>query len=61
MIIKKFLFLLKKVTIKSLISIISKLSNLNNSAFEVIKIKFFPRTPNNKISYSDLKKKHARL
>ena len=58
---KIFVFTEKSYNKKSLISIISKLSNLNNSAFEVIKIKFFPRTPNNKISYSDLKKKHARL
>ena len=38
---KIFVFTEKSYNKKNLISVISKLSNLNNSAFEVMKIKFF--------------------
>ena len=40
---------------------ITKKTNLNNSSFEIIKLKYLPRTSNNKISYNELKKINARL
>ena len=38
-----------------------KITNLNISSFELIKLKYLPRTSNNKISYNELKKIDARL
>jgi len=58
---KIFIFIEKKYNKKILINVISKITNLNVSSFELIKLKYFPRTSNNKISYNDLKKLDARL
>ena len=57
---KIFIFIEKKYNKLDLINTISKITNLNNSSFEMIKLKYFPRTSNNKISYNELKK-NARL
>ena len=54
-------FLSKKYNKTNLINTISKITNLNNSSFEMIKLKYLPRTSNNKISYNELKKINARL
>ena len=51
----------KKYNKNNLIQNISKISNLNIRSFVMIKLKQFPRTPNNKISYSELKKINDRL
>ena len=40
---------------------ISKITNLSNSSFEIIKLRYFPRTSNNKISFNELRKINARL
>ena len=32
-------------------TMLEHITNLNNSSFEIIKLKYFPRTSNNKISY----------
>ncbi len=58
---KIFIFIEKKYNKIRLINNISKITNLNMSCFELIKLKHFPRTPNNKISYNELKKLDARL
>ena len=58
---KIFIFIEKKYNKTNLINTISKITNLNISSFELIKLKYFPRTSNNKVSYSELKKKDARL
>lgn len=58
---KIFIFTEKKYNKKKLIYTISKITNLNNSSFEIIKLKCFPRTSNNKISYNELNKINARL
>lgn len=57
---KIFIFIEKNYKKLDLINTISKITNLNNSSFEMIKLKYFPRTSNNKISYNELKK-NARL
>ena len=58
---KIFIFIEKKYNKKNLINAISKITNLNISCFELIKLKYLPRTSNNKISYNELKKIDARL
>ena len=52
---KIFIFIEKNYNKTDLINIISKITNLNITSFEIIKLKSFPRTLNNKISYSELK------
>ena len=51
----------KKYNKNLLIQTISKISNLNIRSFSMIKLKYFPRTSNNKISYNELKKINDRL
>ncbi len=58
---KIFIFIENIYNKKSLIDCISKITNLNIRSFELIKLKHFPRTSNNKISYNKLKKIDARL
>ncbi|MAV82118.1 MAG: hypothetical protein CMI90_01475 [Pelagibacteraceae bacterium] len=58
---KIFIFVEKKYKKINLINVISKITNLNISSFELIKLKYLPRTPNNKISYNELKKLDDRL
>ena len=58
---KIFIFIEKKYNKTNLINTISKITNLNISSFELIKLKYLPRTSNNKISYNELKKIDARL
>jgi len=58
---KIFIFIEKKYNKKNLINTISKITNLNIRSFELIKLKYLPRTLNNKISYNELKKIDARL
>ena len=58
---KIFIFIEKKYNKTNLINTISKITNLNISSFELIKLKYFPRTLNNKVSYNELKKLDARL
>ena len=58
---KIFIFIEKNYKKINLINDISKITNLNIRSFELIKLKYFPRTLNNKISYNELKKKDARL
>ena len=58
---KIFIFIEKKYNKTKLINTISKITNLNISSFELIKLKYLPRTSNNKISYNELKKIDARL
>ena len=58
---KVFIFIEKKYNKTNLINTISKITNLNNSSFEMIKLKYLPRTSNNKINYNELKKINARL
>ena len=53
-----FVFIEKKYDKKKVLNSISKITNLNVSSFKLIKLKSFPRTLNNKISYSKLKKKN---
>jgi long-chain acyl-CoA synthetase len=56
-----FIFIEKKYNKTNLINAISKITNLNVNSFELIKLKYLPRTANNKISYNELKKINARL
>lgn len=58
---KIFIFIEKKYNKTDLINAISKITNLNIGSFELIKLKYLPRTSNNKISYNELKKIDARL
>ena len=58
---KVFIFIEKKYNKKNLINTISKITNLNINSFELIKLKYLPRTTNNKISYNELKKIDDRL
>ena len=58
---KIFIFIEKKYNKKNLINTISKITNLNIGSFELIKLKYLPRTSNNKISYNELKKIDDRL
>ena len=58
---KIFIFTEKKYNKANLINAISKITNLNIRSFELIKLKYLPRTSNNKISYNELKKIDARL
>ena len=58
---KIFIFIEKKYNKNNLINAISKITNLNIGSFELIKLKYLPRTSNNKISYNELKKIDARL
>lgn len=58
---KIFIFIEKKYNKIKLINTISKITNLSNSSFEIIKLRYFPRTSNNKISFNELKKNNARL
>tara|TARA_B100000787_G_scaffold169995_1_gene163341 strand:+ start:26 stop:1447 length:1422 start_codon:yes stop_codon:yes gene_type:complete len=58
---KIFIFTEKKYNKTNLINDISKITNLNIGSFELIKLKYLPRTSNNKISYNELKKIDARL
>ncbi len=54
---KIFIFTEKNYDKKKLIDCISKISNINIRSFELIKLKYLPRTSNNKISYNELKKR----
>ena len=54
---KIFIFIDKEYNEVNLINTISKFTNLNIDSFKLIKLKCLPRTPNNKISYNDLKNK----
>ena len=54
---KIYIFIEKKYNKANLINRISRITNLNISSFELVKIKYFPRTSNNKISYNELKNK----
>ena len=56
-----FIFIEKKYNKTNLINTISKITNLNVNSFELIKLKYLPRTANKKISYNELKKINARL
>ena len=56
-----FIFIEKKYNKTNLINTISKITNLSINSFELIKLKYLPRTANNKISYHELKKIDARL
>ena len=58
---KVFIFIEKKYNKTNLINTISKITNLNINSLELIKLKYLPRTANNKISYHELKKIDARL
>ena len=58
---KIFIFVEKKYNKTNLINTISKITNLNIGSFELIKLKYLPRTSNNKVSYNELKKIDARL
>ena len=58
---KIFIFVEKKYNKTNLINTISKITNLNIGSFELIKLKYLPRTSNNKISYGELKKIDDRL
>tara|TARA_B100000989_G_scaffold222150_1_gene169811 strand:+ start:19239 stop:20660 length:1422 start_codon:yes stop_codon:yes gene_type:complete len=58
---KIFVFFEKKFKKKILINTISRITNLNISSFELIKLECLPRTLNNKINYDKLKKLDARL
>ena len=53
---KIFIFIEKNYNKKSLINCVSKITNFNIRSFELIKLKYLPRTTNNKISYNELKK-----
>jgi long-chain acyl-CoA synthetase len=53
---KIFIFIEKKYNKKNLINCISKITNFNIRSFELIKLRYLPRTSNNKISYNELKK-----
>lgn len=55
------IFIEKSYNKTNLINTISKITNLNINSFELIKLKYFPRTLNNKVSYDELKKNNARL
>ena len=55
------IFIEKSYNKTNLINTISKITNLNINSFELIKLKYFPRTSNNKVSYNELKKNNARL
>ena len=52
---KIFIFTEKNYDKKKLIDCISKISNINIRSFELIKLKYLPRTSNNKINYNELK------
>jgi len=56
---KIFIFIEKKYNKTNLINTISQITNLNISSFKLIKLKYFPRTSNNKVSYSELKIKRC--
>ena len=56
---KIFIFIEKKYNKINLINTISQITNLNISSFKLIKLKYFPRTSNNKVSYSELKIKRC--
>ena len=58
---KVFIFIEEKYIKKNLINTISKMTNLNIRSFELIKLKYLPRTSNNKVSYNELKKIDDRL
>ena len=58
---KIFIFMEKKYNTTTLINVISKITNLNTGSFELVKLKYLPRTQNNKISYNELKKLDDRL
>ena len=58
---KIFIFFDKKYNKANLVNDISKITNLHISSFELVKLKHLPRTPNNKISYNELKKLDDRL
>lgn len=58
---KIFVFFDQKFNKKKLINAISKITNLNIGSFELNKLKNFPRTSNNKISYNKLKELNVRL
>ena len=58
---KIFIFIEKKYNKIKLINTISKITNLNNSSFKIIKLRYFPRTSNNKISYNELRNINAWL
>jgi len=56
---KIFIFIEKKYNKTNLINTISQITNLNISSFKLIKLKYFPRTSNNKVSYSESKIKRC--
>ena len=58
---KIFIFIEMNYYKRSLIYYIAKITNFNVRSFVLIKLKYFPRTSNNKISYNELKKLDVRL
>jgi long-chain acyl-CoA synthetase len=58
---KIFIFIEMNYNKRNLINYIAKITNFNVRSFELIKLKYFPRTSNNKISYNELKKLDVRL
>ena len=58
---KIFIFTEKKYKKETLVTTISKESNLHIDTFELIKLKKFPRTSNNKINYNELNQKYVKL
>ena len=52
---KIFIFTENNYNKKNLFGSISKITNINIRYFELIKLKYLPRTSNNKISYNELK------
>jgi long-subunit acyl-CoA synthetase (AMP-forming) len=52
-----FVFAEKNYNKKNLINTISEITKLNVNTFKLIKLKYFPRTSNNKISHDQLKMK----
>tara|TARA_B100001057_G_scaffold499776_1_gene611736 strand:- start:40 stop:1461 length:1422 start_codon:yes stop_codon:yes gene_type:complete len=58
---KIFVYVENKYNKERLINTISKITSFNIRSFELIKLKYFPRTSNKKISYNELKKINVRL
>ena len=56
---KIYVYTKKKYNKTFIINTLSKITNLNKSSFDIIRIKHLPRTLNNKINYNKLKKINA--